>query len=432
MSLANFLRLVGGLALWGLIVLWSYQIVVSGVIQDSDPVNKIEHHFREDHLRVVVHIPRLDHRKEPKIADPIKCSLHPEDPTLLTQIGEVQEVEHRSDGSYKVTLLIWVEYKDLVTVDTNFAVFGGPTGFGEIMSTLFDSYAKKEAEKRWAAFLAKNGDAVKRIFSPILESTMDELVSLLLPNIEASFNAHQDELWTLLREHWKEDVKGFLLPLLKEKANPRINREIIPLFMDCVQELWEKAPAGSFAWNAFRDKIVPWDTKDNLRKRFVKWLDDEGKDVIDAHLPGVMNKCEEIGEDLLQDQEVRDALASLAQNIFTHPQFKALGQKIVQEAILDNPNISTFLEEKLNSPEVQKALGKLGKMIDPFARDLIDSIILDPRSPTIKRINPTLVKILRAQILWKKDFWLLMEPGTENKAMNDWIFPPTAIRYGFD
>jgi hypothetical protein len=110
---------------------------------------------------------------------------------------------------------------------------------------------------------------------------------------------------------------------------------------------------------------------------------------------------------------------------------KALGQKIIQEAILDNPKTLAFFEEKIRSPRVQRALNQLGRMVDPYVRDMVDSIILDPRSPT-KKINPTLVRVLRAQILWKKDFWLLMEPGTGTKTSEGYTFSPSSIRYGFD
>ena len=428
-TLENAIRLVVGILLWVALVAGVRNTLVT--VENSMPVGRIVHHFNKNHLRVVVNIPPLDHRKEPKVSDPIKCSLHPDDPSLLTQIGEVEEVEHLGKKvGYNVTLLIWEEYKHLATLDTTFAIFGGPTGFEEIVATLFDDHAKEELRQRWAIFVAENKTELKRTISPILESTLNELMAVVLPSIEESFNAHQEEIWTLLRAHWEADVKGALLPLLKEKANPRINSEIIPLFMDCVQELWEKAPAGSFAWNAFRDKVVPWDTKDNLRKRFIIWLDDEGKDVIDAHLPGVMAKCEEIGEDLLADQEVKDALAGLAKKVFSNPQIKALGETIIREAILDNPKTGAFFEAKLKSPEFQQAVEKLGRIVEPHVRDMIDSVILDPRS-TEKKINPNLVRVMRAQILWKKDFWLLMEPGTDALAWNDYSYPKTAIQYGF-
>lgn len=429
LSLPNMVRLMFGILIW-VAVVFAVQSASKG-IDESMPVNRIRHHFNPNHLRLELPIPPLDHRKEPKVGDPIKCSLDPQDPGLLTSIGEVSGVKPLGEKvGWKITIVVWEEYKHLITVDTVWSIFGGPTGFDEIVATVFDSDAQEKLEHRWALFIEENKTKLKRVISPVLNSTLNELMAVVMPNLEASFNRHQNELWSVLREHWEKDVKATLLPMLKEKASPRINSEVIPMCMDCVQELWEHAPAGSFAWNAFRDKVVPWDAKDNLKKKFVAWLDEEGKDIIDKHVPGVMAKCEEIGEELLKDAEVREALSKVARNVMNHPQLQRLVKVILQEGIMDNPQTMAFLSAKLQSPEVQNAMREFGGMIEPYVRDMIDSVLLDPRSET-KKINPNLVKLMRAQILWKKDFYLVVHPGSRNPACDRYPFKASSVRYGF-
>lgn len=431
LTTGNLFRFAAGIVIWILVIMGSIH-AVQAVLDDNDgPVRQIEYQLKDQHLEVWVEIPPLDKRKHPKVADPVKCALDPDDPRDLTTIGEVREVETLPNKWHRLQLVIWERYEHLITLDTTFDIFGGPHGFKEIVQTIFDEPATKELERRWALFVEENRDKLKRTITPLLESTLNEFVSVVRRDLEAAFANHQSELWEILQHHYETDIRATLFPMLKSKADPRINAEIIPLLMDCVQEMWEKAPAGSFAWNAFRDKVVPWDNKDNLKKRFVQWLDDEGKDVINKHLPGIMDKCEDIGEDLLKDQEVRQALADLAEKVINNEKLHAFGKKLIQEAILDNPKSIAFLEQKLQSPEFLRAGEQFGGMIEPYVRDMIDSILLDPRYEE-KKINPNLVRLLRAQILWKKDFWLLAHPGSDVAAWDGLNFKRSAIEYGFD
>ncbi|MGE0431391.1 MAG: hypothetical protein AB7K09_13885 [Planctomycetota bacterium] len=420
----DILRLINGIFAWVALIGLVAIVWANNPIDDYQPAQQLGDYVYDRYFEVQLHYDWLPDWPRPKAGDVVRYrqvlneNRQPGEDELIQvlPIGEVFAVKELPGGGADLTVHIFPHARDRVASDTVFLAYTGPENFEEVLEMLIDDNARTGMEGQWQNFLNAHQMQIEEIFKPLIESTLADFMAVVTPDLETAINDHSEDFNAIFRTYWDGSVKERLMPMIEQKGMPQVEAQIVPIVRECGQELWDNAPAGSFAWNAFRDKIVPWDSKTNLQQRFDLWLREEGRPIIDKYVPRMKAEAEKIGINLANDPDIGAVTRGMLADVIGDPRLGSLLQKVIQSAIVDNPKTTQFLRERWSDGRVQGALRRVGRLIEPYANAAIDSILLDRNA---RRINPNLVTVMRSQILWKGDFWILAGPGRTSGTTTD-------------
>lgn len=426
MRTKQLIRLGVGMAVWAALIGGAVSFASRATVHRSDTVEAMDAYFFRNHFTVVLEFPMTYPAKKgdavfyPVVIDESVGAVD------FQRIGEILEVTHPARGGTTIRAWIYPHARANMKHGTLFRANSGPENFEAVVNQLMDQRAKDMLAHQWDRFLKEQGPTVEHTLKPLLDKALSEYMTMVTPDIEASVTRRQPQFIAIVERHYRQTVEPKLFPVVEAKGMPLVELKLVPHLRNLGQEMWEHAPAAAFAWNAFRDKIVPWDSKTNLQERFDKWLRDEGMAIIEKHKPAILAAIQEIGGDLATDPQVIGMLDEAVRNILKDPALSRQVEGVIYEAIISNPKNEGFFKTQWNDPRMQTALRDLGNRLEWYINPVVDTVLLDRDN---RRINPNLVWVLRRQILWKQDFWILVEPPADHASDDAFRPVPDGHRY---
>lgn len=408
MRVKTILRVGVGLAIWTVIGVHLVQAWTGAERERPEAVRQLQAYFFEDHFEIVLHFERELWR--PKIGDPIIVdTINDQGYPDLQTIGEVREIIRHDNGSTELVCWIFPHARHHVTEDSRFRGFAGPRNFEQVMDILMTPRIREAAEYRWNQFVEAHEDEVKGLLTPMIDSAFDDYFNLIRPELDAAVSKQEQRFLRLVERHYEESVKDELFPKLEEHGMPLFEEKMVPVLRPLGREMFNNIPKWRLGGAGILDAI-PFTGGGRLERDFEDWLRDEGMQIIEAHREDLMAAAEEIAEDLANNEEIRGLLELGLNKVLNDPELGEIAREIVNEAMIDNPKTTAFVTEFWNRDETQRTLRRVASLAERYGTALVDTVMLAEGEP--RRINPDLARVLRAQILWKDDFWLKLEPGS--------------------
>ena len=388
---------IGGVAAWaGLCGLGWFGLAGSPTSSRGDldavPVSATSQWFP-----VADQVTVTDPTQQMRVNDPVFAN--PSGRGDWVQAGYVSNVETAKDSNQ---LMIAWYLPSLSTPSIDWAVHRTSGSLQEVVATMLPPSKQAEIRARLERLLAEHGKEMSRTFAPLVKQTLVRSLPIIEDGIRSSLDRHRDEWTALVKRLETQVLKERLLPLAKEQVLPIVRLHGEPVAEEIGRELWDRASIWRFGWRAVYDK-TPLPQKGLVQEEWKRFVNDEAVPVFESHFEEIATAIQRTLQDVIADEVVRQELATVAAQVASDDQAKALIKTVLREAIVDNEQLRAGWEDVWSSDEARAAIRMAGDRIEPVIREIGDDLFGTPETG----IDPNFAKVLRNQILGKDRRWLV-------------------------
>ncbi|MHC4597374.1 MAG: hypothetical protein ACYS47_00055 [Planctomycetota bacterium] len=306
----------------------------------------------------------------------------------------------------------------LLTKETRFYAIPNPNTPAWIIDVLLPPDRKNALLQDLRTFAAEHQEDIFQTFWPPFEAFLRDAFQILGDELPQILENRDTEVQEILDRHKEATFRKELLPILREEFWPLIREKSAPLMEEVGQELWEQLPLYQLGWRYFY-KQIPFTDKEILRRRWNKYLDQEAIPVLEGRTDDFLEVIRQVMLELSSNPKLSIALKNCLAALVEDPEFVQLVAGVFTDLVAPRGKIFVAFEKHFSDPKFLDGLNHLMEALGPTLNRISNRILLDEDG---KGINPDLAQVLRTQVLWKDECWILVEPTDGLPARDGDVF----------
>lgn len=329
---------------------------------------------------------------------------------VVRQVGHVLSLKNGDDESHQ---LHYAWYDEIPADECQLFQYHASGSLEEVVATMLPPEKRLKIQQRLAAAMSQHGEDLSRAFVPLVQQSLKRSMPVIEEELRASVARHRSELDDLVAE-WKDEiVKERLIPLARKEILPIVREHGQPPAEKIGKEMWDRASLWRFGWRAVYDK-TPLPKKGLVQEEWKRFVAEEAVPVIEKHMDEIVVAIQKTITDVASNKTIRNELGSVAEELASDPEARALVRTILKETLIDNDRLRDVWGEVWTSDEARSAIDMAGTRLEPIVREIGDDLFGSEE----KGIDPNFARVLRNQILGKDRRWIMAwHTGAHNNSV---------------
>jgi hypothetical protein len=280
-----------------------------------------------------------------------------------------------------------------------------------VVQALFTKETIPRLAEEWNNTMLEHREEIFALLTPIVRDVILDVERHVEAELPGFLERHGEEVREL-SDKIKRDLGGEKLEAIFEKdiwpiAQPKVR----PIVEKVSREIWEKLPLWSLTWR-LAYQTLPLTDNDHVQKAFIEFLETQAMPIFRSHTEEVVETVREVAHETFANEEVTSTVRQVFASLLAEPKFHELCQVFLREMILDNSSFHEVMNRRWQSPDVQLAIERASRHIEPMVRRMGD-IVLGTREEGITR---EFARVLRSQILLKDLQRIVIDAGPDDAA----------------
>jgi hypothetical protein len=321
----------------------------------------------------------------------------------LEHIGEVTDV---STGRIRATLAVEPPAFQRLTASTRATCWRTPLSAEEMVPALLPSTIQQKVAERIAADWYEHEEEVASTWAPLVRELASAYLEAISDDVEASFQRHQDELWTITKSHGRAIAAEW--PAIQERLGPILQQHLTPVLARLMHEAIAEAPKVAIAWNIARGK------NDEAFRCMLDWLADYLATMSDEDKAEFAEAVDRTWQTAREDEILVSRLTEMGRGILEDRNLRDVLTQIYREAVADNPQTPEFLRsEVLGSERMREQMYAFIEAFAPTARNVLAICLFDETGRTRSEV----AHLVRSAALGRSVAWVTLEPGDSGQGL---------------
>jgi hypothetical protein len=276
----------------------------------------------------------------------------------------------------------------------------------------------EEKRRQVAAELKRSFDQhseeVVGLLRPIAEDAVRDAFSVVEADLTVALRKRNAELERLAGRYQRELVERELVPMVRREIWPVVVKHAQPEMDRIGREIWDRASLWRFGWRYAYD-VTPLPQKDLAKGEWQRFVAQEAVPVLEDHKEQFMQIQERVFREVARNPEVQAAVRRSVTKVISNPDVQHIATEVIQEVVLYNPRLRSVLERHWQSDRTQRALEITSARLEPTAVRIGELLLGTPDGG----VTPEFARVLRNQILFKDQRWLVLKNETGERSTAD-------------
>jgi hypothetical protein len=344
-----------------------------------------------------------------RIGDPIFVVDGPES---VRQVGEITAVP-RAGRSEAVEALFYTSAPE-ITSQSELTYHVTPSSMDWVLRTMLPEEKRRKVAAELKRSFDQHSEEVVGLLRPIAEDAVRDAFSVVEADLTVALRKRNAELERLAGRYQRELVERELVPMVRREIWPVVVKHAQPEMDRVGREIWDRASLWRFGWRYAYD-VTPLPQKDLAKGEWQRFVAQEAVPVLENHKEQFMQIQERVFREVARNPEVQAAVRRSVTKVISNPDVQHIATEVIQEVVLYNPRLRSVLERHWQSDRTQRALEITSARLEPTAVRIGELLLGTPDGG----VTPEFARVLRNQILFKDQRWLVLKNETGERPTAD-------------
>ncbi len=339
-------------------------------------------------------------------------------PDSARQIGEIAAVSHGDSGN-SIGALFYTSAPE-ISGDAELTYHATPNSMDWVLRTMLPEGKRRQVAAELKQSFDEHSEEVIGLLQPIVEDAVRDAFSVVEADLRVALRKRNSELERLGGRYQRELVERELVPLVRREIWPVVVKHAQPEMDRVGREIWDRASLWRFGWRYAYD-VTPLPQRDLAKGEWERFMAEEAVPVLENHKEQFMQIQERVFREVARNPEVQDAVRRSVTKVVSDPDVQHIATEVIEEVVLYNPRLRSVLERHWNSERTQRALKITSARLEPTAVRIGELLLGTPDGG----VTPEFARVLRNQILFKDERWLVLKNGSNHRATAEGSERPT-------